>query len=85
MTSGVARVNNSNCKIYPNPTTGLVQISGVKGGQIEVYNMVGQVVYSVDNATGKTSIDLSSLDNGNYIVKVINADQVSTQKIILSK
>ncbi|MBN2668102.1 MAG: T9SS type A sorting domain-containing protein [Bacteroidales bacterium] len=82
---GVKQVNNTNVRIYPNPTTGLVQISGVDGAQIEVYNMVGQVVYTVDNATGKTSIDLSSLVNGNYIVKVINADQVTTQKIVLNK
>ena len=71
--------------IYPNPTTGLVKVEGVEGAQVIVYNMLGAVVYNEANASATTTIDLSSFNAGNYIVKVINNNEVSTQKIVLTK
>lgn len=85
ITSGIAKVKNANFNIYPNPTTGLVKVEGVEGAQVIVYNMIGEVVYNVANAAATTTMDLSSLNAGNYIVKVINNNEVSTQKIVLTK
>ena len=85
ITSGIKEANSSNFNIYPNPTTGIVNISGVKDAQVVVYNMLGAVVYNEANASATTTIDLSSFNAGNYIVKVINNDEVSTQKIVLTK
>ncbi len=82
---GIENINNSNFSIYPNPTTGLVKVDGVEGAQIIVYNIIGEALYTNTNASATTTIDLSSFNAGNYIVKVINNNQVSTQKIILTK
>ncbi len=82
---GFETINDSNLKVYPNPTTGLVKVDGVEGAQVVVYNMVGEVVYNEANASANTTIDLSSYNAGNYIVKVINNNEVSTQKITLTK
>ena len=71
--------------IYPNPTTGIVTIEGTKDAQVVVYNMVGEVVYDNKNASENTTIDLSAFSAGNYIVKIISDNNVSTQKIILTK
>lgn len=83
--TSVNDTKNTNFKIYPNPTVGLIKIEGVEGAQVLVYNMVGELVYSNANAVAITTIDMSSLQAGNYMVKVINNNEVSTQKIVLTK
>lgn len=82
---GLNDTKNANFKIYPNPSIGLFKIEGVEGAQVLVYNMIGELVYSNTSATAKTTVDISSLQAGNYLVKVINNNEVSTQKIVLTK
>ena len=82
---GLNDTKNTNFKIYPNPTTSLITIEGIEGAQVLVYNMIGEVVYSTTNAVATTTINLSSLQTGNYIVKIISNNEVSTQKIVLIK
>lgn len=82
---GLNDTKRASFKIYPNPTSGLVKVEGVEGAQVVVYNIMGEVVYSNANAETTTTIKLSSLQPGNYIVKVINNNEVSTQKITLTK
>jgi len=82
---GINTANKTNYSIFPNPTTGLVTIIGTDNSQIIVYNMIGDIVYQNNNADKNTTIDLSSFSAGNYIVKIINDTEVSTQKIILTK
>lgn len=47
---------------------------------VEIYNMLGQIVVVVPNAT--TSIDVSSLTNGNYFVKINTEKGSATTKFI---
>jgi len=77
--------SNQNYRIYPNPTTGIIVIEGAKDSQVTVYNMIGEVVYSTNNATDVTKINLSSFSAGNYFVKIVNEKEVSYQKIMLTK
>jgi hypothetical protein len=74
-----------NISIYPNPSTGIVNINNVEGARIEVLNMVGQVVKTIENAAAINSIDLSNNANGTYFVRVVNGNVVSTTKINILK
>ncbi len=73
----------SNVSIYPNPTTGELQISNIKNANVIVYNIVGEVVSSFSNVFN--NVDISDLSNGSYIVKVITENNVTTKKINLVK
>ncbi len=73
----------SNISIYPNPTTGKLQISNIKNANVIVYNLVGEVVSSFSNVFN--NVDISDLSNGSYIVKVVTEDNVTTKKINLVK
>ncbi len=68
--------------VYPNPSTGVITIEDVEDTDITVYDMLGKVVYTKHCATQKTEMDLSYLQSGNYIVRVIDKDKFSTQKMI---
>jgi hypothetical protein len=75
-----------NFLLYPNPTTGQVNIELPEGNymnEIEVYSITGQRVHHVEmNMPLKsTSIDLGGLTAGVYQVKVLTPDGYSNQSI----
>ena len=80
--------------MYPNPTnnnTNLVfKLDKDQSVNIEVYNMLGEVVYTANenNMTAGThtiAINGSNLQNGVYFVR-LSADNVpTTQKLIIQK
>ena len=68
-TEGVAELEQS-LKIYPNPTTGVLNIQGEGMTSIEVYNAVGQrVMTQVVNDNG-IQLNTESLNNGIYFLRI---------------
>jgi hypothetical protein len=68
-------------RVYPNPTNGELKVVGENIVRVEVANILGQNVMTVEN--GFESIDLSNVNNGIYMVTVVDADNnVSTKKIV---
>jgi len=74
--NSIRDIETSSIKIAPNPASGMVTISypphGSDGWSIELYDNVGEVVYSVKEQAGadKTSIDVSAFAAGMYVVRV---------------
>jgi Pregnancy-associated plasma protein-A/Secretion system C-terminal sorting domain len=67
---------NNKISLYPNPTSDLINIKLAIGNDLpdsyKIYNLLGQLVSfrSIDN-TSQLKIDVASLSNGLYFVKVI--------------
>jgi hypothetical protein len=72
-------------EMYPNPSNGIVNFTNVENATIEVYNMMGQVVASMSNASENASIDLSGVANGNYIVRIVKDGAIATSKLNIIK
>ncbi len=53
--------------LWPNPTSGAVQIEGVEAEEVLVYNALGQVVKSVRNSN---EVSLEGLVQGVYMVRI---------------
>lgn len=70
--------------IYPNPTSGLLNVNGNGTMHISITNLLGQKVMEL-NAEGDTSIDLSRFDSGFYLIRIETENGVSVQKINLRK
>ena len=66
--------------IYPNPTSGIVNFSD-HVQHVDVYNNMGHNVLSADNAT---SIDMSNLRKGLYIIR-LTTDQGSAMRKVIRK
>lgn len=60
-------------KIYPNPNTGLFNISNdaQKEMSVEIYNTIGELIYSGNSTEGLLTIDLTDKSSGIYQVKII--------------
>ena len=57
--------------VYPNPASGVVRIEGVVADEVQVYNALGQLVKTVQNAN---EINVSDLMEGIYLLRITAAD-----------
>lgn len=74
----VNTVNNVEVKLYPNPTTGIVNIEAEGIKDIEVMDIAGRTVLTTD----KSTFDMSTLANGVYMVRINTESGSTTQKVV---
>lgn len=77
-------------ELYPNPTTGRLNIAISQGGtyNLEVVNMLGQVVHSEEvSVSGSEELrrDFSNLSKGIYLVNVKGENFSNTTKLTINK
>jgi hypothetical protein len=95
LTTGVEPINNNAVlEIYPNPSNGRFQlvISNYQLGMnntIEVYNVLGEKIYSANYSLPTTyySLDLSNQPNGIYLYRVLstNGSMIGEGKLMIAK
>jgi hypothetical protein len=80
---GLSDAASAAFSIYPNPTTGEINIdlADADEAEVEIINMIGQVVYSSKIESG-AKIN-AGLVKGTYIVTVKTANSVAQQKLIV--
>ncbi len=73
--------DDSEIRIFPNPTTGIVNISGLKmkDSKLDFYNLNGVLVKSVVVNSNHSVINLENLNQGIYIMR----SDKSVQRIVL--
>ena len=81
---GVSDSTIDKVKVYPNPTTGIVQISTAETVKVTVVDMLGKVVYENASVDAQTQINLSSFQKGIYMAKIVGENTIQTEKIILN-
>lgn len=83
------RVNdfdNTSFVLYPNPSNGIVNFQCKDSFDVEVYDVLGKVVFTKNNNPSNATIDFSSaLNTGVYMVKMKSQNAISTQKLIINK
>lgn len=80
----VKEMNRVTVGVYPNPTSGTVQLLGNNSwNTYRVYNTVGVEVMS-GNITGNT-ITLSGLESGCYFIETANNELVGITRVILNR
>jgi hypothetical protein len=83
--------NLNKVNIYPNPAATNVKINIENNYNIttlQVVDMLGKVVKNINvaNVNGTSNIDVSSLNNGFYFVKVLNGNKViESKKLMINK
>ncbi len=56
--------------IYPNPTSDEIEISIPEKSEIEISNIQGQIIKTLETKENKTNVDVSGFSRGVYIVSV---------------
>ncbi|HOZ89688.1 MAG: T9SS type A sorting domain-containing protein [Bacteroidia bacterium] len=76
--------NNEPIIVYPNPTSGVINIDAdIK--TIEIFNVSGQKIFATTNINNlyQNKLDLSHLSKGIYFAKLDGGDFLQTTKIII--
>ena len=73
-----------NVALYPNPTSGKVNIKAEAMKKVEVYNVTGQAVMRQDVDNDEFMLDMSAFENGMYLVNIItdNGNIVKTLNVV---
>lgn len=72
--------------IFPNPTSGHLTInSEMDNYSLQVFDLTGKAVINKNNLSENTQVDLGSLSNGIYMIKLNNGSNQLTKKIIVKK
>ncbi|MBR0176471.1 MAG: T9SS type A sorting domain-containing protein [Bacteroidales bacterium] len=73
--------NNDIVEVYPNPTNGLVRVSGMNVAELRVCNILGQTVKTTRNTN---EIDLKGTPQGIYLLRITDEKGATiTRKIIV--
>ncbi len=80
---------NSSFKIYPNPTAGSLTLTLSKGEgmqEIKIYNVLGECVLYQQRITNsqQLTLDVSTLQNGIYIVEIQTEKEMFRKKFVKS-
>lgn len=76
--------NAAKLGVYPNPTSGIVNVYTDRPVTVAVVDMLGKVVFTANNVTRETPINLSGLQKGVYLAKISGDNLSTTEKIILN-
>ena len=82
-----AKLNNAlNIQLYPNPTSGKVNISGVKAGEkIRVYNSMGANISDIKVQSNLETISLDSHPAGMYMIVISEQNQTIGKYKVLKR
>lgn len=87
--NGGNKPNNSSVEtfnMYPNPSTGILNIENTTGKFVIIYDISGNQVFrgKLSGNLDPQTIDISQLESGLYFVKVRQGKNVSTKQLIVN-
>ena len=86
--TGTVAVEESNIasSVYPNPASDFVTFAAQENiNKVEVYNVVGQLIYSNNETNNQVMVNVKDFSNGVYIAKLFTNSGTSTQKFNVVK
>ena len=82
-TVGVGEQMGNNITLYPNPVNDKLTIEAESAlGTVEIYNLMGALVYSQKGCTNKVEINTSDLQSGIYFIRMTNDNASETRRFV---
>jgi hypothetical protein len=85
ITEGIANLNSGKLDIYPNPATSEITIEGDGFDAVVLYDMTGRRLITIAVTGLQTTIDLSQLSTGVYIVRMLEKGQPTGNRKIVKR
>lgn len=87
-TTAENKIGDESYGIYPNPGDGIINLIGnFEDKRVEIYDLTGKLKYC-DNLCfryNQKTLDLSHLNNGYYLIRILSKDKIYTNKILINK
>lgn len=82
-TDVVQELNETDIKLYPNPTVGTITLETADGrGFCEIHNVAGQRLYASAINSTKQTLDMSDWDSGIYFISITDGENVIRKKVV---
>lgn len=79
-------LEESRISVYPNPTRGMLTISGKGLKRVNLYDLLGQQVAATPSYNGiNAMVDTSSLVSGIYLVRVYTENGLCVKRVVVAK
>lgn len=82
ITTGLYEIEKSDITISPNPSKDNITVEGATKGKIEIVNLQGQLIKSVNVSDNKTNIDISDLSSGVYSLMFTSNKGIIVKKLL---
>ena len=82
-TEGIGEQGNHTLVLYPNPVNDKLTIEAENAiDTVEIYNLMGALVYSQKDCANKMEINTSNLQNGIYFIRMTNDKVSETRRFV---
>lgn len=81
--TGISQNISDQNEIYPNPASGLVNISIWGLNQVQIISQTGLVVHQQRAETDFITVDLSKISPGIYFVRILGDEGITVRKLII--
>jgi hypothetical protein len=81
-TTGIENIDGSQIVLFPNPASETIFIRNAEGARIDVFDMTGKLVIQQNVSDDLSSIDVSVLVDGAYVVRVVDKKFIRHFRVI---
>jgi hypothetical protein len=81
--TSIAETEYEGCRIFPNPTSGIVHVMAAQGSVIHIFNQTGQNMLQIVAEKHEEIIDLQHFKTGIYLMKVVSGENIYHEKLIV--
>jgi hypothetical protein len=74
--------NSNQPNLYPNPNNGNFTIETAEKQTVQIFDINGRIVLT-QTISGKTNIDVSSLNEGIYNISFINEELILNKRLVI--
>ncbi len=78
--SAVTEIGRTNIRLFPNPTTGVVQLANVSADYVQVFDNTGRLVVQVEQPGNR--LDISAVPAGMYFLKIAESGKVYSARVV---
>jgi hypothetical protein len=84
---GINEVSANTIRVYPNPTSGILNVSiqGMENIQVSLVDIMGNELMHTSMSPGTQRLDLTMMEAGVYILRLQSGSAVYMQRVVLSK
>ncbi len=77
--------NAFNVSVYPNPANNMFQVEVAEESSIQLIDMNGKVLRSIENVSDRTEVHTGELSSGIYMVRIASESNTIIKRIVISK
>ena len=81
--NSISALDEQTATVYPNPTSGTIQIKAENIEAIGIYNMLGEKLFETSASGNNIGYDFSPYEAGTYFVKIQTKKGVLTKRVVV--